>query len=175
MTMKERLDELLAYHLAAGYFTWRVSRGGTARAGTVAGGPDASGHIRIRIDGRLYSAHRLAFLTMTGRWPENDVDHIDGNPADNRWCNLRPATHAENARNQRTRTDNTSGVPGVGWHAASGKWQARIKVNGRFIHLGLFVELEDAVAARRAAELEPFGEFSATASRKILDAPPASC
>jgi hypothetical protein len=163
-TTKERLDELLAYHLAAGYFTWKVSRG-RVRAGTIAGTPDASGHIQIKIDGKPYLAHRLIFLMMTGRWPENEIDHIDGNPANNRWANLRPATRAENARNLRTNTRNTSGATGVCWHARLGKWQAHIAVDRKSIHLGYFAEFEDAVAARRATEVKYFGEFSATASR----------
>ncbi len=165
MLTKERLDELLSYHLETDHFTWKVSRGGTARAGSVAGSPNTSGHIQIKIDGKLYLAHRLVFLTITGRWPENELDHIDGNPANNRWANLREATRIENMQNQRVNTCNTSGVTGVGWHATTSKWRSRIHVNRKFVHLGYFTEFEDAVAARRAAEMKYFGEFSATASR----------
>jgi hypothetical protein len=164
MTTKERLDELLALDLAAGHFTRKVSRGGN-RAGTIAGTLDARGYIKIQIDGKYYSAHRLIFFMMTGHWPEGEIDHINGDRSDNRWRNLREATPAENSRNRRTTARNTSGVPGVYWDAASGKWRAQIQVNRKKINLGYFTEFEDAVAARRAAEVKYFGEFSATASR----------
>ncbi len=164
MITKERLDELLAYDRETGLFTWRVRRQ-RIRIGSVAGRPNTSGHIQIKIDGKPHLAHRLAFLTMTGCWPENEVDHINGVRDDNRWTNLRPATHAENGRN-RCKTRNTSGVTGVRWDAARGKWCAYIRVNRKHIHLGRLTEFEDAVVARRAAEVKYFGEFSATASRK---------
>ena len=173
MITKERLDELLAYDPETGHFTWGVRAGSRALVGTVAGSPNTNGHVHIGVDGKRYLAHRLAFLKMTGVMPDDQVDHINGVRDDNRWPNLRPATNAENGRNRRTQTTNTSGVPGVGWYARLGKWQAYIRVNYKHIHLGLFTEFEDAVAARRAAEVKYFGEFSATASR--VDEKPRDC
>jgi hypothetical protein len=163
--MKERLDALFTLDPEIGTLTRWVSRGGTARAGTIAGSRNTRGYTQIRIDGKDYYVHRLIFFMMMGRWPEGEIDHINGDRSDNRWCNLREVSHAENSRNRRTQTTNTSGVTGVYWHAAAGKWVAQIQVGRKQIHLGLFVEFDDAVAARRAAELEHFGEFSATASR----------
>ena len=167
MITKERLDEVLDYNQETGLFTWRVRPNRSIRIGTVAGSPiSTSGHISVGFDGKRYLAHRLAFLTMTGCWPEHEVDHINGDPADNRWSNLRPATRAENARNVRKKSNNTSGVPGVYWAAARGKWMAYIHINRKMISLGRFTEFQEAAAARRAAEVKYFGEFSATASRK---------
>ena len=165
MLTKERLDELLAYDPETGLFTWKVRINGRIRVGDEAGRTNTSGHIQITISRSSYCAHRLAFLAMTGRWPENEVDHINGNPADNRWVNLRPATRVENMRNQRTNARNTSGVTGVSWDTRRGKWMAFIQTNRKTTHLGYFTKFEDAVAARRAAEVKYFGEFSATASR----------
>lgn len=173
MITKERLDELLAYDPETGLFTWRVRRK-RVRVGGVAGGP-SKGHITICIDYVRYPAHRLAFLTMTGAFPPAEVDHINGVRDDNRWSNLRPATRAENGRNLRVKSNNTSGITGVHWDATRGRWCAQIKTSVEAVNLGRYVKFEDAVAARRAAEIKYHGEFSATTSRKILDAPPTSC
>jgi hypothetical protein len=68
-------------------------------------------------------AHRIAFFLMTGRWPKY-VDHINGDKTDNRWCNLREATMAQNKANESLRSSNKSGLKGVSWHKAAGKWEA---------------------------------------------------
>ena len=121
------------------------------------------GYILIRIGGRRYKAHRLAFLYMTGRWPKDQIDHINGDRADNRWHNLREATNTENARNrQRLNRNNTSGVTGVYWDKQKGKWRAKIRVNDKLIHLGLFTDKADAIAARQQAEQQHYGEYAPT-------------
>lgn len=165
MLTQKRVHELLALDPEIGTLTRRIQTSSNARAGTIAGSRNARGYILIRLDGKYYLAHRLIFFMMVGRWPEHQIDHINGDPSDNRWSNLREATPAENSRNLRTKSSNTSGVTGVGWDARRGKWRAEIKVNLKQIHLDRFVKFEDAVAARRAAEVKYFGEFSATASR----------
>lgn len=96
-------------------------------------------------------AHRVIFAWMTGEWPEQ-VDHINGDRADNRWANLRAAYPALNSRNTRLADSNSSGVHGVGWHKATGKWRARITLFGKQSHLGCFSSFGEAVAARKAAE-----------------------
>ena len=94
------------------------------------------------------------------------VDHRSGNGLDNRRSNLRVATHGQNQRNAAKRKDNTSGMRGVGWNKHAGKWQARIRANGKRIHLGYFTDIAAAKAARTAAELKYHGQFSAVLSRK---------
>jgi hypothetical protein len=91
---------------------------------------------------------------------EQKVDHKDGNGLNNHRDNLRLASSVQNGQNARVRTDNISGVSGVNWHKAAGKWQARIQVEKKLVHLGLFPEFKDAVKARKEAELEYFKEFS---------------
>lgn len=88
------------------------------------------------------------------------VDHIDHDGLNNRRCNIRVATNAENMRNCLKSKANKSGATGVSWFPRDGKWVAKIKKNYRQIHLGYFTKLEDAVAARKAAEIEHFGEFA---------------
>lgn len=155
----ERLRELLDYDPETGIFTWRISRG-SAKAGAVSGTINADGYIVLGVDGVLRRASRLAWLYMTGGWPQNEVDHIDQDRANNRWDNLREATHAQNGRNRSRRSDNTSGRIGVCWDKDVGKWRARIRLNGVDRHLGLFTSLDAATAARRDAELHFFGAFS---------------
>lgn len=87
------------------------------------------------------------------------TDHINGNGLDNRRANLRPATTAENTRNRRLNSDNTSGFKGVGWHKSSSKWRAVIQIYGTHIHLGLFDTPEAAHEAYCTAAKEYFGEF----------------
>lgn len=100
--------------------------------------------------GRNYEAHRVIWLLMTGAWPA-EIDHINGNPEDNRWCNLRDVDRADNARNLPLRGDNRSGYVGVHRHSQSGRWVAQIRAGGVCRHLGVFDRLEDAVAAREEA------------------------
>lgn len=93
------------------------------------------------------------------------VDHINGDVLDNRKSNLRIATRQQNNMNRRVSSNNTSGVTGVSFCRSYNKWQSTISVNGKMIHLGLFSNIEDAVAARRAAEERYFGEYSYYNSR----------
>jgi len=120
----------------------------------------------MRISGRMYRAHRLAWLYVHGKWPENEIDHINGVRSDNRISNLRDATTAENRQNHAIRRDNTSTVPGVDWHKSVQKWRVRIRVPGKRITVGFFKNLEDAAAARARAKAElhafqPFDRESA--------------
>lgn len=111
------------------------------------------GYLRAEIGGHLIQAHRVVFALVHGFWPNGSIDHINGDPSDNRPANLRDVTHAENMRNQKLKTTNVSGRVGVQVHKPSGKWQAAIRVNGKTKYLGLFKEIEAATAARHAAEV----------------------
>lgn len=142
----ERLRELLHYDPETGVFTWRVG-GRRARLGEAAGCVETCGYLRITIDGRQYYAHRLAWLYVTGAWPADQLDHRDGDRTNNRFDNLREATHAENGQNRTTQKNNTSGFAGVHWHLGDRRWHARIRVGGRRVHLGSFDTPEEAHAA----------------------------
>lgn len=146
------LKSLLNYDPETGVFTWLVSRG-PIKAGATAGSPDSKGYIRVKIDQKLYGAHRLAFLYMTGEWPEESVDHIDGNIKHNSWSNLRDVSLSGNSKNQKLRSDNLSGVPGVGWREEKGKWRARIHYEGKEVTLGHFLTKEEAIKVRKLAEI----------------------
>lgn len=87
-------------------------------------------------------------------------DHINRNKLDNRGANLRPCTNQENCRNKSLTKANTSGFIGVGWHKKLNMWRARISVDNKLIHLGVFETIDDAVRARLRAEKEYYGEFA---------------
>ena len=144
----ERLLELLYYDPDSGLFTWRVTTSNRVKVGAAAGYVDPAGYTAIRLDSKLYLAHRLAWFYVYGKWPEKGIDHKDGNPANNRIDNLRVADQTENNQNRRLGSRNKSGYAGVSWNTNVGKWLARVTVRGEIYHLGYFKELEDAVAAR---------------------------
>ncbi len=109
-----------------------------------------------RICGRLLNtamrAHVVAFALHSGEWPEDEIDHINGDPSDNRASNLRLVSHAENMRNLKICVKNTSGIMGVGLDKWTGKWRALITVGGKRHCLGRFFTKESAIAARKDAE-----------------------
>lgn len=152
----ERARELLAYDPDTGVFRWRRYRGRMA-AGFVAGSlHDTTGYLRVRIDGRGHFPHRLAFLVMLGRWPADEVDHIDGNRANNAWSNLRECARGMNSQNQRgAQRGNKSGFLGVQRNGVA--WRAVIQVDGQRKHLGQYDTPENAHRAylRAKRELHP--------------------
>lgn len=155
----DRLRELLTYHPGCGLFTWNRSRGSRGK-GVIAGNMNTSGAIQVQIDKEVYVAHRLAWLYMTGVFPENEIDHENLEPADNRWVNLRPATHAQNCWNRRRPASNTSGFKGVCWHAVMNKWCASIMYLGTSETIGYFDDPQSGHAAYVARAKELFGEFA---------------
>jgi hypothetical protein len=97
---------------------------------------------------RSYLAHRVAWFLVTGSWPENHIDHINGNPSDNRIENLRDVARCENMRNTRIHKRNTSGHCGIRWEPRRGKWV--VFIGGKYI--GGFQDMSDAIIARKTAE-----------------------
>lgn len=132
----ENLKRILRYSKSTGQFVWRVKYSKKVVAGAVAGGLNSAGYVVIGIDGKTYYAHRLAWFYVTGVWP-SQIDHKNGNRSDNKWSNLRIATHQQNILNAKRASNNTSGSKGVSWHKAAGKWSAYIILDGKKRHLGL--------------------------------------
>lgn len=158
-----RVRELLDYEPETGFFRWKVKRRHGISVGHIAGSENSSGYIQITIDGRLYVAHRIAWVWVHGSEPPDEIDHINGVRDDNRIANLRAATHRQNSQNRSRRRDNESGFKGVHLHRKSGRWRALIYSNGRNIHLGLFATREKAYAAYVAAARQLFGDFARAA------------
>lgn len=128
---------------------WNTRYAGTQALTTINKDGYYVGHIR----NRKYLAHRVIWALFHGRWP-NQIDHINGDRLDNRIENLRSVSVSENARNHKRSVVNATGVTGVCWNERLGMWHARISHEGRDKHLGYFHEFEDAVARRKAAEVE---------------------
>jgi len=150
----------LAYDPETGLLTWRNPKGTKVKAGDVAGHINAKGYVVIHMHGRAWLGHRLAWAMMLGEWPHLAIDHINGQPGDNRWANLRLATKQQNGRNRRREHNNSSGRRGVTWHKANRRWRARVTVSGKEILVGMFPTIEAAEAALVATERKLFGEFA---------------
>ena len=156
------LREILDYDPETGIFRWRCHRSGVT-AGAVAGGVGSTcEYFLIQIDGRKYVAHRLAWLWMTGDWPGSDLDHIDVDPLNNCWSNLRLATNKQNCANKGPQINNKSGRKGVCWKKKSKRWCAQITINGKRRHLGYFDTAEAAANTYATAATIHFGEYART-------------
>lgn len=160
MLTLERIRELLHYDPATGVWTWLVSRGSRAAGTQSRGSLTNKGYLLICVDDKRYLAHRLAWLYMTGAWPEALVDHRDRDGTNNIWLNLRAATYVENGQNtnavRNLRGDSFRGI----CQRAPGNWIAYISTRGRRRHLGTFTTPEQASAAyeRARALLHPFSQ-----------------
>lgn len=144
----ERLREVLWYDRETGEFVWLLGLSPRIRVGSRAGCADLNGYRAIKIDGVIYRSHRLAWLWVTGAMPAGMIDHIDGDRSNNRLGNLRVVDNSTNMENQRrVRPDSRSGLMGVRLHHRGYLWEARIKVKGKSIFIGLFDTAEKASAA----------------------------
>jgi len=167
---QETLKESLIYDEATGAMTWlerprchfNTDRG-HKRTNSQFSGKEAGGvysahcgkrYKRVWLSGAFWQAHRLAWLYMTGEWPKNQIDHIDGNGINNAIANLREATRLDNGRNQKKHITNTSGTSGVSFDKSKSIWRAYIGNNGVQLFLGQFKTKEDAIKARKAKEIE---------------------
>jgi hypothetical protein len=144
--------ELFTY--SEGQLFWQAKRKGRKRS--QAGYQSKAGYTQIRIDGKLFYLHRLVWAYHFDE-VFSEIDHIDGNPANSRIENLRPATHQQNMFNSKRRTNNTSGFVGVS--KSPWGWNARIRMNGRYAHLGVFDSPEAASNAYQTAAAEHHKEF----------------
>lgn len=145
MLTQARLKELLSYDPLTGNFTNLKSGKGRKPVGTVVGSPHKDGYVTSMIDGKNYMHHRLAWLYVHGVLPEADTYHRDGNRANNRLKNLRPAERYQNCQNAATRSDNLSGATGV--RQVGRRWRATVSVQGRHYHVGYFGDKAQAKQA----------------------------
>lgn len=150
---------ILAYDPLTGAFAWRADRGRKIKAGTSAGCVDGAGYVIIKIERSIYKASRLAWLIMTGFWPQNLVDHHNCDRSDNRWSNLRAATFDENSRNRAKSVSSKTGYKGV-TIAPYGRFKATIRVNGQNLHLGYYATPEDAHTAYVTAANKHYQNFA---------------
>ena len=172
MLTQSRLKDLLHYDPLTGIFT-RIKSYRSDLIGKIAGSLHCQGYIVITIDGNSYKAHRLAFLYMNAKFPDNIVDHKDTVRNNNIFTNLREATFSENLCNSNNRIDNKSGVKGIFKHSVNNSWIAQIKFGGKKFYLGSFMNIQDAEKAINDKRSELHGEFSRHGcnSDALLDSP----
>lgn len=161
MITQSRAKELFDYQ--NGDLIWKIARRGRnkIKAGSIAGFYGGNGYKSIGVDGKVYLAHRLIFLWNYGYMPKI-IDHIDRNPKNNCIENLREATQSQNIINSKKSIANTSGYRGVYWHTQLKKWQAKIGINGKDKHLGLFNDPQKAYETYCEAAKQQFGDFAKT-------------
>ena len=145
------LKEILNYNSESGVFSWKKRLSNRVNVNDRAG-VCYDGYLLVGINNNQYPAHRLAWFYVYGEWPENQIDHINHNRADNRIINLRLASYKINSMNRPIQSNNTSGYVGVGFDKRYKKWSASIKINGKRKGLGYYFNVIDAVIARKMAE-----------------------
>lgn len=152
----EDVRDVLSYEPETGILRWKRT-GARRQAGDVAG-TYSKGYVLVGIGYHLYKAHRLAWLIHYGRWPDGQVDHIDGNRSNNSIANLREASCRQNARNRPKQGNNSSGYKGVS--LLKGRWRAQITTADGHKHIGMFDTPELAYAAYLEEAARHFGEFA---------------
>jgi hypothetical protein len=155
---KDELKELLSYDKDTGVFVWIKPRQGV-RTGVAIGTSNGLGYLRIRFKGKSYYAHRLAWLYMYGYMPKQ-IDHINGNPSDNRISNLRECNQTQNMCNKKVSSANKSGVKGVSYAMHAKKWKVQIQLNGKNKHIGYFDDFEFATLVADEARNKYHKEFA---------------
>lgn len=115
-----------------------------------------NGYVTVHFSGKTVYAHRLAFYIVTGRWPDNDIDHINGNRQDNRWQNLREATRSQNLMNKRTKRN----LPKNVYLHPSGRYRVKMKIDGITKHFGYYEDLEAASLAADRVRKKYHKEFA---------------
>ena len=142
------LHNIFDYNMFTGDFIWLVKTGPNSKVGNKAGSKNADGYICIGLNSKIYKAHRLAWLYMTGSWPTDQIDHKDRIRSNNIWSNLRDVSNSDNQLNTGLRRNNTSGFKGVSFDSTRQKWL--VQYRGKYI--GRFNYIEEATIARERAE-----------------------
>lgn len=162
MITHEYLKEILHYEESTGHFYWKKRLSIRVSIGALAGHVSkVSGYVELRIHGKMYRGHELAWFYKTGefiKW----VDHKNGIRHDNRWANLRRSTQAQNNRNKSMSKNNSSGFKGVVYVPSRGKFVASICFNYKSIYIGQFDSPVEAAIAYDKKALQLFGEFAKT-------------
>ena len=157
---QEELHRLFEYR--EGNLYWKIRPAKNVKIGNKAGYSSSKNYVSLSINSVQYKMHRIIWVYHYGAIPNIlQIDHIDGNRVNNIIENLRLATNSQNSSNKKRANRNSkSNILGVHWHKRDRRWHAHIRINYKTIHLGYFVSQEDAIAARKAAELQYFGEFA---------------
>lgn len=143
----------LKYERDSGNFFWIKRKSPTCKMGEPIGTESSNGYLMIRIFGKRYYSHRLAWFFHYGKWPSDQIDHINGNRKDNRISNLRCVSNLENHKNMKMPKTNTSGAVGVSFNKRDKRWYAQIKSRMKTIPLGSSKDFFEACCIRKSAEV----------------------
>ena len=158
------LFDAFSYCPNSGLIRWKIDHTRGIKVGDVAGNKNGKGYLRFQFQGKFYQAHRVAWLLYYGQYPSQWIDHINGDPTDNRICNLRQATPSQNALNRRASVgSSSSGAVGVCWHRRLKKWQ--VMVCGQY--LGIFASRQAAIKTVIAYRRKHYPEFSQTVCNRL--------
>lgn len=166
MISNNKLKQILKYNQETGIFIWLISPSKGTKAGAIAGCTGKDGYRYIRINRKGYKAHRLAYLYMTGKFPNKHIDHINRVRDDNRWSNLRDADPSLNAKNISISKRNSTGVTGV--YKRGDRYVARIQTNGYRKFLGVTDDRFEAICMRKSAEIKEWGQKIPNTCIKML-------
>lgn len=159
MLTASQVKSQINYDPITGHITWKVKKHNQSLNKKHAGFIGVNGRHEVVILGHHIMVHRAAWACMTGKWPLKQIDHIDGNPLNNKWENLRLANASENRQNLRKcMSNNVSGYLGVNYRKESGKYRARIRLDGKLHNIGTFDTAEEAYNAylTKKREIHPF-------------------
>jgi hypothetical protein len=158
----DTLRELLEYNPETGTMVWKVARSNRVKAGKeLTNTSPSTGYMRVRVNKKLMVVHRVAWALATGAWPKGVIDHINGIKTDNRLCNLRDVTRADNCLNRAgTQTNKKIGDLGVFFDKRRGTWYAQICRHGKTQHLGVFASQQEASFAVAKARKSILGEVA---------------
>ena len=142
-----------------GELYWKIDKGANAKAGSLASSNAGDGYKKVVLNGKAHKVHHIVYELHHGYRPEQ-IDHINGNRADNRIENLRPATNQQNQYNAKLRSDNKSGIKGVSWHKTTNKWMVSLRVDGKQKHFGLYFDIDYAKFVADAMRHKYHKEFA---------------
>ena len=145
----------LNYDPETGIFTWKRKK-----VSNTAGYLQKDGYIRFNFNNKHFRAHTLAWLYMYGEYPSQHIDHINGNPSDNRISNLRLCTRSQNMHNRKVNKTNKLGIKGVCWNKRIKKFHVQISLNGKVNHIGYFEDLELAELVAIESRIKFHKEFA---------------
>lgn len=154
---QSQVKKLLEYNPDTGLFTCKIKRM-RLDPGMIAGGKRKDGYVVIYLQGKQYYAHRLAWLYMTGKFPKEDLDHINMNPSDNRWINLREASRSQNNYNRKVQRNNKIGYKGVYKHREN-QYKATAWINKKRTNIGSYRTPEEASEAYQNFVKDKHKEF----------------
>lgn len=156
----DEVGQFLFHDEKSGEVRWKVKRK-NGNPGTRAGRIDSYGYLVVGLGNKQYKAHRIAWLLNFGEWPNQAIDHIDGDKTNNRISNLRLANPSENMFNHKVSRANKSGVKGVCWNKRAKKWKASLRIGrGERLHIGYFNEISVASIALNKEREKYHGEYA---------------